>query len=64
MDNMVVRKSKHGGRREGAGRKPFIGKMYNYKADKDLVPVLDERENRNRFINNAVREKAQREGLI
>lgn len=61
---MVGIKGKSGGRRERAGRPSCIGKNYNYKADKDLVPVLDSQENRNRFINNAVREKAQKENLL
>lgn len=32
-----------------------IKKSYHYKADSDLVKFLDELENRNRFINAAVR---------
>ena len=39
-------------------------KSYHYKADGDLVPVLDSVENRNGFINSAVREKSTREGLL
>ena len=39
-------------------------KSYHYKADGDLIPVLDKVENRNGFINEAVREKAEREGLM
>ena len=39
-------------------------KSYHYKADGDLIPVLDKVENRNGFINAAVREKAEREGLM
>lgn len=39
-------------------------KSYHYKADGDLIPVLEKVDNKNRFINNAVREKAEREGLM
>lgn len=39
-------------------------KSYHYKADSDLIPVLDKVANRNGFINAAVREKAKREGLM
>lgn len=39
-------------------------KSYHYKADGDLIPVLDSVDNRNGFINDAVREKAKREGLM
>jgi len=38
-------------------------KGYYYKAEADLIPVLDKVENRNGFINAAVREKAERDGL-
>ncbi len=39
-------------------------KSYHYKADSDLIPVLDKVANRNGFINAAVREKAERDGLM
>jgi hypothetical protein len=39
-------------------------KSYHYKADGDLIPVLEKVDNKNRFINDAVREKAEREGLM
>lgn len=39
-------------------------KSYHYKADGDLIPVLDKVANRNGFINDAVREKAERDGLM
>ena len=37
---------------------------YHYKAEGDLIPLLDNVDNRNGFINAAVREKAEREGLL
>lgn len=61
---MVGVKGKSGGKRQGAGRPSCIGKNYNYKADKDLIPVLDTQTNRNRFINDAVREKAMKDNLL
>ena len=54
----------HGCKRVGAGRPPLTGKAYYYKADKELVSVLDNQENRNRFINDAVREKSEKEWLL
>jgi len=39
-------------------------KSYHYKADGDLIPALEKVDNKNRFINDAVREKAEREGLM
>lgn len=64
--NKLFSLKQHGGKRTGAGRpKTFdIGKSYSYKADKDLVPILDKQDNRNRFINDAVREKSEKEGLL
>lgn len=61
---MVGIKGKSGGKRKDAGRPRITAKAYNYKADKDLIPVLDEQDNRNRFINDAVREKSEKEGLL
>ena len=46
------------------GRPRITAKAYYFKADKDLISVLDSQENRNRFINNAVREKSERDKLI
>lgn len=62
--NMAGIKGKCGGKRVGAGRPSLTGKAYYYKADKELVSVLDNQENRNRFINEAVREKSKKEGLL
>ena len=39
-------------------------KGYYYKAEGDLISVLDNVENRHGFINAAVREKAERDGLM
>lgn len=62
---MVGIKGKCGGKREGAGRKRVLfGKSYHYKADVDLVNIIDSQSNKNRFINDAVREKAEKEKLM
>lgn len=53
-----------GGKRKSVGRPRVTAKAYSFKADKDLINVLDAQENRNRFINNAVREKAVKESLL
>ena len=62
--DMAGIKGKCGGKRVGAGRPAITGKAYNYKADKDLIPILDKQDNRNRFINDAVREKSEKEDLL
>jgi len=53
-----------GGERRGTGRPRVTAKAYSFKADKDLIKILDAQKNRNRFINNAVREKAVKESLL
>ena len=55
---MVGTKGNSGGRREGAGRPSGINqKAILVKFDLDLVDYLNEQENRNRFINDCVRDK-------
>lgn len=39
-------------------------KSYHYKAAPELVPILDSQSNRNAFINEAIREKAERDNLL
>jgi len=53
-----------GGERRGTGRPRITAKAYYFKADKDLIKVLDTQENRNRFINDAIRDKAKADNLI
>jgi hypothetical protein len=58
------KKGKRGGFREGAGRKWPEGKTTmrkTYNIDLDLIPILDKKGNKNRFINAAIREKLERE---
>ena len=45
------------------GRPRITGKSYHYKADIDVVPILDAVDNRNRFINDAVRAKIKHDKL-
>ena len=53
----------HGGRREGAGR-PSLGdrkqKLMSLKLDADLVESICQIPNKNRFINDCIREKLDR----
>lgn len=59
---MVGIKGKSGGNREGAGRPKGINQKGIFlKLDLDLFERLFSVRNRNRFINNAVREKLDKE---
>ena len=58
---------KRGGKRLGAGRKPqgLTTKAMSLKMDTDLFETLCALSvTKNRYINDAVREKLKREGLI
>ncbi len=39
-------------------------KVFSLKADEDLVKFLEDMNGRNRFINEAIREKAIHEGML
>ena len=55
-------KGKSGGKREGAGRPSGLRqKAISVRLDLDLLNKLSSISNRNGFINNAVREKLDRE---
>lgn len=59
---MVGTKGKSGGKREGAGRPTGINqKSILVKFDLDLIEYLNSKENRNRFINDCIREKKEQE---
>lgn len=59
---MVGVKGKSGGKREGAGRPSGLSqKAISVRLDLDLLDKLSYISNRNGFINNAVREKLERE---
>ena len=59
--------AKRGGKREGSGRKPYgiSTCATSLKLDKDLfVALVSSKINKNRYINDAVREKMKYDGLI
>ena len=58
---------KRGGKREGAGRKPvgLSTTAMSLKLDNDLFSALNGNGlNKNRYINNAVREAMRKDGLL
>lgn len=59
--DMVGIKGKSGGKREGAGRPSGLSqKAISVRLDLDLLGKLSLVENRNGFINDAIREKLDR----
>lgn len=57
-------KGKSGGKREGAGKpKGLNQKAISVRIDLDLVSYLESKGNKNRFINNCVREKMNSEKI-
>lgn len=59
---MVGTKGKSGGKREGAGRPTGVNqKSVLVKFDLDLIEYLNSKENRNRFINDCIRERKEKE---
>lgn len=66
-NNMEEIKKQRGGYREGAGRKAVGISTHPMalKLDNDLYEVLSKTsQNKNRYINDAVREKMAKDGLI
>lgn len=64
---MEETKKQRGGKREGAGRKPvgISTHAMALKLDNDLYKALGLASlNKNRYINDAVREKMARDGLL
>ena len=62
-----IKKSNRGGKREGAGRKPHGATTHAMalKLDNDLYDALSKVEqNKNRYINEAVRAKMIKDGFI
>ena len=58
-------KNKRGGRREGAGRPKGVDTtLISVKLETELLQALPIGINRSKFINDAVREKMKRDGLI
>ncbi|MEG1574967.1 MAG: hypothetical protein RRY55_01160 [Bacteroidales bacterium] len=56
-------KPQRGGKRTGAGRKSKYGATVNinFRLDADLQAFIKGSDNRSRFINEAIREKKQRD---
>lgn len=52
---MEDKKSKRGGRREGAGRPKSNRKMVAFRADVDVLRKLEEVENKTEYINECIR---------
>lgn len=66
-ENMEELKKQRGGKREGAGRKAVGISTHPMalKLDCDLFEILNQSGvNKNRYINDAVREKMKREELL
>lgn len=58
-------KGTHGGHREGAGRPKGSNKtLISLRLENDLLKSIPKEINRNQFINDSVREKAERENLL
>lgn len=65
--NMEEIKKQRGGKREGSGRKPtgITTTPMSLKLDTDLYLTLNNHGlNKNRYINDAVREALKRDGYI
>lgn len=63
---MEASNSKRGGKRPNAGRKPtgVTTVPVALKLDKDLYEALQGVENRNRYINEAIRNRLIGEGML
>lgn len=46
------------------GRPSMNTKSYHFKIEGELAEVLDNQPNKNRYVNEAVRKRMEREGLI
>lgn len=58
-------KGTHGGHRDGAGRPKGSNKtLISLRLENDLLRSIPKEINRNQFINDSIREKAERENLL
>ena len=58
-------KNKRGGRREGAGRPKGVDTtLISVKLETELLRALPLGTNRSKYVNEAVREKMVRDGII
>ena len=62
---MEETKKQWGGKRYGSGRKKTVGGVKNVclSVPQDILDILDKVDKRSTFIFEAIREKAQRDGL-
>lgn len=51
---MKDKKDSRGGRRKGAGRPKGTGRLYSFRADKEVADVLDRQANRTAFIRECI----------
>lgn len=61
---MTEQKSNHGGKREGAGRKPKVkGQTLHvgFKCSQDVWDILQMQPNKTKYIEDAIREKHKRD---
>lgn len=64
---MAEEKKQRGGKREGAGRRAVGVTTHpmSLKLDKDLYGIMSEANlNKNRYINEAIRERLKKDGLL
>lgn len=65
MEKKQDGRKNNGGRREGAGRHKGSNKTpISLRIENDLLDAIPKELNRNQFINDSIREKAERERLI
>ena len=50
--------------KKSVGRPSMNTKSYHVKIEGDLVPILDKQPNKNRYINDSIRQRMNREGLL
>ena len=65
MEKKQDGRKNNGGRREGAGRPKGSNKtLISLRLENDLMRSIPKEINRNQFINDSIREKAERENLL
>lgn len=50
----MEQEKKHGGKREGAGRKKTTVKTYGFNAPQNIVQILERVKNKTDYINEAI----------
>ena len=57
---MDIKKTTHGGKREGAGRKAHGGKRMMFRISEEAQTILDMVDDKSRFINDLIIKEATR----